>query len=154
MLFALIGESCSAFSATSCKDFSAVGVRHSLSEAVLHLTLSLFRLICSFHPYRTSVLFRVVSALLFDPAKTPNRPLISGRRAKSPISTLTLYILLYTQQGFFVKGFFDFYQKNSDKSALRTLSRSALTVFCSSSSDPKRFSSRIKRRKSTRSGLP
>ena len=49
MLFALIGESCSAFSATSCKDFSAVGVRHSLSEAVLHLSVTFLGLICSEH---------------------------------------------------------------------------------------------------------
>ena len=44
-----IGESCSAFSATSCKDFSAVGVRHSLSEAVLHLSVTFLGLICSEH---------------------------------------------------------------------------------------------------------
>ena len=45
----LISQSFSAFSASSLKNVSAVSSSHSLSEAVLFFSLSLFRLICSEH---------------------------------------------------------------------------------------------------------
>ena len=44
-----IGKHVSAFGASSFKHLSAIGCCHSLSEAVLHLALSLFRLVCSKH---------------------------------------------------------------------------------------------------------
>lgn len=44
-----IGESVSAFCASSLKDFSAVSCLHSFSEAVLLLSLALFRLVGSEH---------------------------------------------------------------------------------------------------------
>ena len=51
-----VSKSCSALSAASLQHFSAVGSLHSLSEAVLLLSLALFRLICSKHT-RTSLQF-------------------------------------------------------------------------------------------------
>lgn len=39
----------SALCASAGENLSAVSGRHSFSEAVLHLSLTLFRLICSFH---------------------------------------------------------------------------------------------------------
>ena len=44
-----IGQSFSAFCASSLEYFSAVGSRHSLSEAVLSLALALLGLVCSEH---------------------------------------------------------------------------------------------------------
>lgn len=42
-------KSFSAFGTSSCKHLSAVRGRHSFSEAMLHFSLALFRLVCSFH---------------------------------------------------------------------------------------------------------
>ena len=50
----LVSQSCSALCATSLEYFSAVSCSHSLSEAVLLLSLALFGLICSKH-IRTSL---------------------------------------------------------------------------------------------------
>lgn len=52
----------SALRASAGENLSAVGGRHSFSEAMLHLSLTLFRLICSFHfnqsfPNQCSVVF-------------------------------------------------------------------------------------------------
>ena len=44
-----IGESCSALSAASLENLSAVGSSHSLSEAVFFFSLTLFRLVSSEH---------------------------------------------------------------------------------------------------------
>ena len=44
-----IGESCSALSAASLENLSAVGSSHSLSEAVFHFSLPFLGLICSEH---------------------------------------------------------------------------------------------------------
>ena len=46
-----IGELSSSLGASSLKNFSAVSSRHSLSETVLHLSLSLLRLVGSFHEW-------------------------------------------------------------------------------------------------------
>ena len=45
----LIGQSLSAFCTSSLEDVSSVGCLHSLSEAMLFLSLALFRLIRSKH---------------------------------------------------------------------------------------------------------
>ncbi len=50
----LISESCSALSASSLENLSAVSGSHSLSEAVFFLSVDLFRLICSEHSECTS----------------------------------------------------------------------------------------------------
>ena len=47
--FVLIGESGSHLCSASFEDFSAVGSFHSLSETVLHFSLTLFGLIGSEH---------------------------------------------------------------------------------------------------------
>ena len=52
----LVSKSCSALCTTSLEYFSAVSGLHSLSEAVLLLSLALFGLICSKH-IRTSLRF-------------------------------------------------------------------------------------------------
>ena len=44
-----IGESLSALCASSLEDLSSVSGSHSLSEAMLNFSLTLFRLICSKH---------------------------------------------------------------------------------------------------------
>lgn len=44
-----IGESCSAFCASSLENLAAVRRAHSFTEAVNFFTLDLLRLICSFH---------------------------------------------------------------------------------------------------------
>lgn len=49
VLARLIGKSCSTLSASSLKNLSAIGSTHSFSEAMLHLTLSFLRLVCSKH---------------------------------------------------------------------------------------------------------
>lgn len=48
----LIGESCSALSASSLQNLTSVRGLHSLHETVLLLSLKLFRLICSLHNLR------------------------------------------------------------------------------------------------------
>ena len=53
-----IGESCSSLGASSLKNFSAVGSCHSLSETVLHLSLSLLGLVGSFHEWHLLCSFR------------------------------------------------------------------------------------------------
>ena len=45
----LIGELSSSLGASSLKNFSTVSGRHSLSETVFLVSLSLLRLICSLH---------------------------------------------------------------------------------------------------------
>ena len=50
----LISKSCSAFCASSLENLSAVSGSHSLSEAVLLLSVDLFGLICSEHSECTS----------------------------------------------------------------------------------------------------
>ena len=54
----LVGKSCSSLGASSLKNLSAVGSRHSLSETVLHLSLSLLRLVGSFHEWHLLYSFR------------------------------------------------------------------------------------------------
>ena len=49
--FSLVGQSFSALGASSLQDVSAVSGSHSLSEAMLLLSLTLFRLISSEHPF-------------------------------------------------------------------------------------------------------
>ena len=45
----LIGETSSTLGASSLKNFSSVGSSHSLSEAMLLVSLSFLGLVCSFH---------------------------------------------------------------------------------------------------------
>jgi hypothetical protein len=54
--FSLVGQSFSALGASSLQDISAVSGFHSLSEAVLLFSLTLFRLISSQHANCTSLL--------------------------------------------------------------------------------------------------
>ena len=49
VVHSLVGQSFSALCTSSCKHLSAVRGGHSFSEAVLHFSLTLFRLIWSFH---------------------------------------------------------------------------------------------------------
>ena len=74
--FELIGQSFSAFSASSLQDVSAVSSSHSLSEAVLLFSLTLFGLIGSEHFLHLLVVVfvsnmhrskRCGSVLLFEP---------------------------------------------------------------------------------------
>lgn len=67
IIHSLVGKSCSSLSASSGKHLSAVVGGHSLSEAVLHLSLTLFRLICSFH--FSVVLSYQIRGLLFTYVK-------------------------------------------------------------------------------------
>ena len=57
IIHSLVRKSCSSLGASSGKYLSAVMGGHSLSEAVLHLSLTLFRLICSFH-FQSSFLIK------------------------------------------------------------------------------------------------
>ena len=63
----LVSKSCSALCATSLEYFSAVSSLHSLSEAVLLLSLTLLGLICSKH-IRTSlqVYGKIINIFLFQ----------------------------------------------------------------------------------------
>lgn len=47
----LVAELESASGSSALQYLSAVGRRHSLSEAVLHFSVALFRLVCSEHPF-------------------------------------------------------------------------------------------------------
>ena len=60
-----IGQSLSAFCASSLKNVSAVGSLHSLSEAMLLLSLTLFGLVCSEH-FQHLLEFFIGSVLLFS----------------------------------------------------------------------------------------
>ena len=60
-----IGQSLSAFCASSLKNVSAVGSLHSLSEAMLLLSLTLLGLICSEH-FLHLLDFFIGSVLLFS----------------------------------------------------------------------------------------
>ena len=77
-----IGESCSAFSAASLENLSAVGSSHSLSEAVFFFSLTLFRLVSSEHsvapPYGiseadTSRVFTIRQAILYKSEESLSR---------------------------------------------------------------------------------
>ena len=60
-----IGQSLSAFCASSLENVSAVGSLHSLSEAMLLLSLTLFGLVCSEH-FQHLLEFFIGSVLLFS----------------------------------------------------------------------------------------
>ena len=61
--FSLVGQSFSALGASSLQDISAVSGSHSLSEAVLLFSLTLFRLISSQHMNCTSLMNFVLRML-------------------------------------------------------------------------------------------
>ena len=70
-----IGESCSALSAASLENLSAVGSSHSLSEAVFFFSLTLFRLVssehlvappCSISEAETSRVFTIRQSILYE----------------------------------------------------------------------------------------
>ena len=70
-----IGESCSAFSAASLENLSAVGSSHSLSEAVFFFSLTLFGLVssehlvappCSISEAETSRVFTIRQSILYE----------------------------------------------------------------------------------------
>ena len=50
-----VAEYLSAFCSAASKNFAAVSVRHSFAEAMFHLAMTLFGLVCSFHG-KTSIL--------------------------------------------------------------------------------------------------
>ena len=69
--FSLVGQSFSALGASSLQDVSAVSGSHSLSEAVLLFSLTLFRLISSQHMNCTSLInfvLRVRGTQIFSEA--------------------------------------------------------------------------------------
>ena len=77
-----IGEFCSAFSAASLENLSAVGSSHSLSEAVFFFSLTLFRLVSSEHsvapPYGiseadTSRVFTIRQTILYKSEESLSR---------------------------------------------------------------------------------
>ena len=77
-----IGESCSALSAASLENLSAVGSSHSLAEAVLLLSLTLFRLVssehlvappCSISEAETSRVFTIRQVILYKSKENLSR---------------------------------------------------------------------------------
>lgn len=82
-----VGESCSAFCASSLENLAAVSRAHSFSEAVNLFTLDFLRLICSFHLSHLLLVF--VKDIL-----------------------LQLHRLLYTETYHVVKHYFYFCAKN------------------------------------------
>ena len=50
-----VAEYLSALCSAASKNFAAVSVRHSFTEAMFHLAMTLFGLVCSFHG-KTSIL--------------------------------------------------------------------------------------------------
>ena len=71
-----VRESCSTLLTPSLEDLSAVGSAHSLSEAMLDLSLTLFRLISSFHSglHLTVAFFLLRHFVLY----TEKRPFVKG----------------------------------------------------------------------------
>ena len=92
--FRSIGQSFSALRASSLEYVSAVSSLHSLSEAMLLLSLTLFRLISSEHPFAPP-LDMIGSVSPFQAWNTL-------------FHTMTRYIIPYRLH--FVKTFFDFFQ--------------------------------------------
>ena len=97
--FSLVGQSFSALGASSLQDVSAVSGSHSLSEAMLLLSLTLFRLISSQHMNCTSLINFVLRALWHTE--------FFRKREAFQLSDTLLHndILLYLIKGVFVKRF-------------------------------------------------
>ncbi len=53
----LVCETSSALCSASLENLSSVSSLHSLTESVLHLSLSLLRLVCSFHIYTSFIIY-------------------------------------------------------------------------------------------------
>ena len=98
----LIGQSFSALSASSLEDISAVGSCHSLSEAVLFFSLTLFGLIGSEHD-----LHLLNFVFIPDCEMVRNDPEAFAFQPKIRFYTMTSYIK--PQNTRFVKNFFSFF---------------------------------------------
>ena len=66
-----IGQRLSALCSASCQHLAAVAGRHSLAEAVLNLSLTLFRLVCSYHCVTPLSGFQTKSILMYYSAFYP-----------------------------------------------------------------------------------
>lgn len=99
----LIGQLFSALRASSLEDVSAVGSSHSLSEAVLFFSLTLFGLIGSEHD-----LHLLKFVFIPDNEMVRNDPEAFAFQPKIRFYTMTSYIKPYFSR--FVKNFFRFFR--------------------------------------------
>ena len=98
----LVGQFFSALSASSLEDVSAVGSSHSLSEAVLFFSLTLFGLIGSEHD-----LHLLKFVFIPDSEMVRNDPEAFAFQPKIRFYTMTSYIKPQIKR--FVKNFFSFF---------------------------------------------